>query len=81
MKNSEKLILSIIAGWITLHIFIFTSIKPNSCLDQHHEKFWPFDGGIVKCTYDKTELMTYILTPIIMYLVYKILSLIKTTKK
>ena len=78
MNNKEKIIIALIVGWSTIHVILFQSVGNNDCLRQHNGRFWPIDGGILKCTYDKTELLTYVLTPIIMYVVYKLLSAIKT---
>jgi len=78
MNNKEKIILSIIAGWSTIHIILFQSVEQSNCLKNQEGLFWPIDGGILKCTYDKTEFLTYVLTPIVIYVVYKLLSIRKT---
>jgi hypothetical protein len=77
MKNKEKVIIALIIGWSTIHIILYQSVGNNNCIKQHSGLFWPIDGGALKCTYDITELLTYVLTPIVMYVVYKLLSLVK----
>lgn len=81
MKNKEKIVITLIVGWSTIHVILYQSIKNYNgrrCLIGERGKFWPIDDGILKCSYDETEFLIYVLTPIIMYVVYKLLSLIKT---
>ena len=78
MKNREKLIVSAIVGWTIIHIILYQSIGHNGCIKQYHGLFWPIDEGALKCLYDVTEFLTYVLPPIIMYIVYKLLGGIKT---
>lgn len=79
MSKKEKLFLAILAGWITTHIILFLNVVTNKgCWNTYKGNFWPIDSVGFSCSYDKTEFYTYVITPIVVFVVYYLLKLIKT---
>lgn len=78
MRKSEKIAVSVIVGWVFIHLLIYITTKIDPCgFDRPLENFWPIDGGIISCVYDLSEFLVYTITPILIYATYKILNKIK----
>lgn len=75
MNKIEKITLASIVGWFFIHLIIFITTKIDPCgFERPLEHFWPIDGGIISCVYDLSEFLIYGITPLIIYLTYKLLS-------
>jgi len=80
MNKIEKITLASIIGWFFIHLIIFITTKIDPCgFERPLEHFWPIDSGVISCVYDISEFLVYAITPIIIYLTYKLLS--KFSKK
>lgn len=78
----RKFVLSMIMGWITIHLILFMNVNSNPCGYKRPEiHFWPIDEGTLSCIYDKSEFMTYIITPVVVYIVYILLDSKKPLNK
>ena len=80
MTKQEKLILSVLLGWFLIHSIILYTVSetPDMCHNMHAKgNFWPLDGGIIKCVYDSSEFLVYAVVPLLIFGVYKFLTVKK----
>jgi hypothetical protein len=75
MKKNEKLTIAFFIGWIFIHVTIYITVRniPDSGALPYY-RFWPIDRGSIFSAYDLSELLIYSITPIIIYIVFKILN-------
>jgi hypothetical protein len=69
LSKKEKMITAIIVGWTFIH-FIFLLIS-----EGNKRVFWPFDNEpMLISDYDKIEFLVYVITPILIFLIYLLLT-------
>jgi hypothetical protein len=73
LNKEEKLVLSILTGWISLNLillFIGITQNDNQWGPSNTPYFWPFDEPDTGNSYDFTEFLAYAIVPCIIFFVY-----------